>query len=807
MRKFNKNKRFKENYFEMRMMDKSPSSFKQQVKKKRKSQIPLSPISSTQTCSSPQKKRKQDNSPTITLNSEDLPNLKDSFFCGYSNNITQHCPSLPVDNNESHPCNSLTNGVNNSHKTPVDWSRLLPLKPVHEEEIIQEWDNIQKRNHLLSNLYGIPPHKWCGKNLQHHIKWSTLSVMIVDIKKMNFDTGFALLQGEVMSTLGLIDVSSGDDVSILQRGKIPLSTVNHQFMHIASKFKDSSIPNIQKIHFISMLVTQNIDLFYTFFGAIETRSSFLLPSDFWNILEIGINIPKKDRSPLNDATLIIYNVLQQLSATSLDKFFRFFPDVLFDFLLVPPRKVDDVEDETMRIYEHPLGKGFGYLISQNIMGWYQKAIDNMKDQAEILKMDSETFNKFLELLKDRLFMLIVESLKAKIDDRMVVVGFVDVLCDFFGSMRLIEREQFIFQSDKHETSESFSLSSESSFQERNLNVDLIDKLYLASDYDREEQVEFIVEAFSSHKSKKIRDSLNAMFGPNLMKKIKKRIHTRKIQTLKNSKQILKNPSYDEYLLTICEFNGRKRKFKIRNVNSVHELQQQLVNSYSNRKRSSHALSSCRDDSKYILQMLLENNSVLDSESKDESVAGDWVDLDDFNMLQMSFFNNETKEIIKEVINQVRLIKKVSTKVETVENSVISNSFIPSSYEQDNTAFATKGSSGNTTLKAQFSDQTSNQTSGLISVGEMSGMSAFGKFGNSEATKTTTNDGTEHGSTISIQEMSAMSSFGEFVPKSEQPESFQGSFIDAANQISSMEPMSFLEMSSLEVDHNLSDDEN
>ncbi|KAF0980147.1 hypothetical protein FDP41_013361 [Naegleria fowleri] len=550
-----------------------------------------------------------------------------------------------------------------------------------------------------------------------------------------YDTELSTLMSEVVLQLPQVDMATVDPLIPCQPGKIPFSRLDSTLLSVSYKLRDPKISFYQKMIFLNSIVMNNLDLVYLLFGGDPRHSGYLPSSSLWSIMKENLCIPKNQASMM-DGRLSTFHIMYTLLSYSVDRMLFYFPDVIFDLLLVSPSSSllnegsnHDLAASTndhlvmSTIYDTPNAVGLAVSIAQNLTGWYQGALEDRQEKAKYFECNLETFDLMLDLMKDRLFMFIVACIKCTEKDRLMVVCFLDNLCDLFGTMRLNEREEFVFDQQKSVQSSFNSQVSSLDTKETNGSKklsNLLSSLYMTEAYDRQEYVEYLVDTFSNHSSKKIRDSITSFLGLNLIRKVKQKIQQKKLNKLKLNSKLAKDASIEEYFAIVCEFGGRKRKFRVSNVNSIAELQDKITQEYSQRKRSSQALSTSNDQ-KNVLQLFLSSeNADAKTDNSEPTIGqrGDWVDLDDFNYLQVSQRNIQSKKVINEVINQLRLVKKVVTKIAEVsgtsfmdKSSFLSESFVPSRFEEDDSALATKGSSEGNTSR-QLSDKTNSSGGSL-----------------------------------------------------------------------------------------------
>ncbi|EFC43303.1 predicted protein [Naegleria gruberi] len=542
---------------------------------------------------------------------------------------------------------------------------------------------------------------------------------------MNFDTEFSLLFAELIQKMREIDcdIYKVDDTRQPNEGKIPIHQVDSTLMNISYKMRDENISNYQKMTFVASMANSNVELLFTFFqgGKPGSHPGYMSSNMMWSLFRDVLVGAKKSPS-ITDGGIMLFAMVSSMLSYSTDRFIYHFPEVLFDLILAPPRVIKSgtttefskfaLSDDIARMYEVENAIGLGNSIAQNIISWYQIALENKKEKATIFSCDVETFEMILKLTRDRIFIFVVENLKRCKNDRMMSGVFLDSFNDLMGTMRLNEREDFLLGIN---VERSFEESKGSSFSEEvEGRMSFLKHVFMSDQNTREEHVNFIIETFSNHPSKKIRDTITTVLGQHLVRKIKKRIQEKKLSELKASSLSHQTESnQEEYLLLICEFGGRKRKFILDNVHSVVDVQEYLTKAYTERKRNSEAISTKEDQEKIVsnsLQLFLPANQLKVEEGA--TPVGDWVDLDDFNVLQLSYRDINTKKVLSEKINQLKFVKKVTTKESTTKNSsleggsFVSNSFVPSTFEEDESALATKGSAGFTQAQ-QFSGEKTN----------------------------------------------------------------------------------------------------
>ncbi|KAG2373065.1 hypothetical protein C9374_012911 [Naegleria lovaniensis] len=544
-----------------------------------------------------------------------------------------------------------------------------------------------------------------------------------------FDTEFSTLLSEVVTNLPNVDMVTVDPLAPCQPGKIPFSRIDSTLLSASYKLRDPSVNSYQKIIFLNSIMMNHCEIVFLLFGGDPRHPGYLPPSTLWSILKENLCVPKNQASMM-DGRLSTFHIMYTLLGFSVDRMLFYFPDVIFDLLLLHPNfslseslTSNNTSSDMMimsRIYDTPNAVGLAVSMSQNLTSWYQGALEDRQGKAKYFDCNIETFELMLDLLRDRLFMFIVACIKCTEKDRLMVVCFLDNLCDLFGTMRVNEREEFVFDQQKSVNSFNSQVSSLDSSKEGSSTKlgKILNALYMTEAYDRQEYVEYLVDTFSNHSSKKIRDSITSFLGLNLIRKVKQKIQQKKLNKLRLNSKLAKDASIEEYFTIVCELGGRKRKFRVSNVNSIAELQDKITQEYSQRKRSSQALSTSNDQ-KNVLQLFLSSESELNPKTENSDHVGqrgDWVDLDDFNYLQASQRNIQTKKVINEVINQVRLVKKVVTKITessgtsfTDKSSFLSESFVPSRFEDDDSALATKGSSEGNTAQ-QLSDKSNSSGS-------------------------------------------------------------------------------------------------
>ncbi|KAL9658091.1 hypothetical protein ABK040_013005 [Willaertia magna] len=374
--------------------------------------------------------------------------------------------------------------------------------------------------------------------------------------------------------------------------KHPLSSIEIDVLlnALCQQIRSSAVTLVNKITLLTMPMGRGKTfLIYYLLGKNNLNFVYLEKSELYDIVNNALL-----KTNINNVSLIlqIHYFLSELIKYNCNDFMEILFDICYDFVLQQASSNNNLRsNETIKFYENKISLGLLITIGNTLIEWYQNQLDNNKNL------------NYLELFKDRFFIFLIESLKNIEDNRLVASHLFDNLCDFFGTMKPVEKEKFIFYvkqksnqqqvinnntSDINDSSNYNNNSSISSvdFSSNNNNFKEIiinhnnKDVYLKhlentiGEYDRKEGIAFIIKNFLNHKSKTIRDSVVTFLGESFIKKFHK-IYKNKINL---NNEII---SLDKYFIFTITFQKLKRKLKSKYFDNIEELKDFILFNYRN----------------------------------------------------------------------------------------------------------------------------------------------------------------------------------------------------------------------------------